>query len=206
VAEWCGECNEFHDVEEEEEESMNSFFQWVTDFFRGMKPWVTVMPWERAIRIRLGKHVREFEAGIHFRFPHLDEYVIVNTRLRVVTTGMQTISTRDGKTVSAALSIGFFMENPLESFKKVAFPEPTVAAYGGTLISKYISERNLHEIDLIALREAILGELGTFGGIRFEFVAVIDFVVVKTYRLLQEGGGRAVYGADGPTGHGIRTF
>lgn len=201
---WCSECETYH--HEDEEEGMNSFFQWIADFFRGMKPWVMVMPWEKAIRIRFGKHVREFGAGMHFRFPHLDEYLIVNTRLRVTTTGTQTISTKDGKTVSASVSIGFLMENPLESFRKVAFPEPTVAAYAGTLLSKYISERVLADISIPDLTNTLLGELGTFGGVHFEFVAVTDFVVAKTFRLLQETGARGVFGADGPTGHGIRTF
>jgi hypothetical protein len=204
---WCSDCEAYHsDDFNFTEGGMNSFFQWIADFFRGMKPWVTVMPWEKAIRIRFGKYVREFEAGIHFRIPHLDEYVIVNTRLRVATTGMQTISTKDGKTVSASCSIGFLMDNPLESYRKVAFPEPTVAAYAGTLLSKYISERNLAQISIPEICSKLLKELGTFGGIKFEFVAVTDFVVVRTYRLLQETGARGVYGGDGPGGHGIRTF
>lgn len=52
---------------------MSGFFQWLVDFIRQFKFFAVVLPWERAIRVRLGNRVqmwepREFDASGNRRF------------------------------------------------------------------------------------------------------------------------------------------
>lgn len=187
---------------------MNTLFQWLVELLRGVIPWVIVAPWEVAIRIRLGKFTKMLSAGIHFRFPYFDEFMIVNTRVRIATTTMQTITTKDGRAVSLAASIGFRLTDPLASFKRLSEPTATISAYATTLLTEYVLDKTLSEVSIGDLRKSILDGLRIFGsGMEFEFVSITDFAVVKTFRLLQEGGRQGVWG-DGSSAslNGIRPY
>src|SRR3970040_188106 len=187
---------------------MNTFFQWLVEFLRGVIPWVIVVPWEVAIRIRLGKFTRPLGPGLHLRFPYLDEFIIGNTRMRIATTTLQTISTRDRHAISLAASIGFRVSSPLDSFMRSQEPNNTISAYAMTLITEYILAKTLQEVTVTELRDIVLKGLRDFGaGMEFEFVAITDFAVVKTFRLLQETGRVGVWGDGGKAAmDGTRTY
>src|SRR5687768_9571068 len=92
---------------------MTGFWQALIDFIRGLKWWTVVNPWERAVRVRAGKWTKVLECGWHWRIPFFDTIWLVNSRLRFAPFPCTTISTVDGKTVTAAGTVGFRIVDPL---------------------------------------------------------------------------------------------
>lgn len=166
---------------------MNSVIEWVTRFFQGIKPWITVLPWERAVRCRFGRFVKLFEPGFYLKIPIVDEYVTVNSRLRVTSTRVQTLTTRDNKIVTVVVSVGFKITDPLLAFRRFQSPEGIVAVVAATSVGEYVSSRNLPDITHNGIQEYVLSALKESAeGFEVEFIMVVDFAVVRTYRFLQD--------------------
>lgn len=167
---------------------MSELFQWLANLLKGARFWAIVQPWEKAVRVRAGKHTAVWPAGLHLRIPYLDEVTIVNNRLRIAPVPCQTLSTRDGKAVTVAALIGFRITDPLSAMLALQAPEMSCAAFVQTAIAKHVVERTVAEINIGELERAVLAALVGFGGggLNFDFVSVVDYAVVKTFRLLQE--------------------
>ncbi len=165
---------------------MNQFFQWLSDLFRGVKFWAVVLPWERAVRVRLGRWVAMWEPGPHWRIPFLDEVRVVNTRMRIASVPCVTVTTMDGKTVTAAGYVAFRLSDPYKVLLTIQHPEDAagaLAAFADYIVSRRVmalSTRQMEEGALAILRKTALA------GFEFDFVKVVDFEVVRTFRLLQE--------------------
>ena len=166
---------------------MDRLFAWLTDLFKGMRPWLVVLPWERAVRIRLGKHTTLLGSGWHLRIPFLDEVRTVNNRLRLASFPSLTVTSKDGKTITASGLIGFRIQDPLRAMLALQQPEATLGGLVMGEIARYLSERMLAEASAQGAAEVALKALdGQAPGIAIEFVRLVDFASVKTFRLLHE--------------------
>ena len=175
---------------------MNEFFAWLSRLFQGIRPYVIVLPWERAVRVRCGKWTKVTGPGLRFRLPYFDDYVIVNTRLRIIPTSAQTISTRDGKPVTIVAYVGFRIIDPMRAMMRLQNPDASCAAFAATVVSRYITEHDAAAIRIAEMERALVQALTEFSreGFEFEFVSVVDYVIVRTYRLLSEQGRVGVWG------------
>jgi hypothetical protein len=172
-----------------EEEPVNELVQWIVNAIKGARCWAIVLPWEKAVRVRLGKNAVVWGPGLHLRIPWLDDVRIINNRLRIAATPFQGLSTADGKTVSVGASIGFRMADPLKALQALQQPELACAAYAMNLVARYVSERNAAQLDVKELGEYVLEGMRGFGGggLEYDYVSIVDFAIVRTYRLLNEG-------------------
>lgn len=167
---------------------MNELFQWIANFIKDTKPWALVLPWERAVRVRFGRWVRIWEPGFHLRIPFFDNVLPVNTRLRVAAVPSQTITTSDGKALTIAANLGFRVTDPLAAMLLLQQPDATCAAlvqseFARLVIGKTLVQIVPHEVEdgaLAALRDR-------YGAaIMFDWVRIIDFAAVRTFRLIQD--------------------
>lgn len=167
---------------------MDQLFRWLAELFQGARFWLIVLPWERAVRIRLGKRTALLGPGCHLRLPFLDDVRIVNNRLRIAQVPCSTVSTKDGKTITLAATLGFRITDPLVAMLTLMQPEVSSAAFAQSVIAGFLLERRLEEVKLPELEAHALAAIAHFApGMRVEFLRVVDFAVVKTFRLMQEG-------------------
>lgn len=166
---------------------MNSLFEWLSRLFQGVKAWVVVQPWEKCVRVRLGKQSILFGPGVHLRIPWIDEVYIVNTRLRISSVPAQTITTSDGKTVTVSGIVGFRISEPLVAMLSLQQPESSCAALTLTALSEAIIGSKLELLSPTSIESFALKRLEQMMyGVTFDFVRVVDFAVVRTYRILNE--------------------
>lgn len=166
---------------------MSGFIDWITNLFRQVKCWTIVLPWERAVRIRLGKHVRILEPGFHVRIPIIDEVRVYNNRLRICSFPCITVTTRDGKTVTAAGLVGFRIVDPLASLMTLREPETTCSALAMSAVAKFILASRFETLKASEVEcVAVAAITSAAPGIIFDFVRLTDFASVRTYRLLQD--------------------
>lgn len=170
---------------------MNQFIEWLSRLFSSWKFWIVVPPWEVGVRVRLGKVAAALQPGLHFRIPGLDEIVLVNTRLRIEGTPTVTIKgahVNKARVVSA--QVGYAIKDPVKALLKFTYPGPAIQ---GMAQSKIAAGDGADAV-LAALRAEMEPH-----GVAIDFVYFTEDVEVRTYRLLNGGGGVFM----GSTGVGV---
>ena len=158
-------------------EYLSKLFQW----------WVIVLPWEKAIRIRLGKRVKVLSAGTHFRIPFIDTIYLQSTRLRVVQMAPQTISTKDKQTLTVVVCAGYSISDIEVLYQKMFQPESTISNIVMGETAQHIFSHYLEDCKPIDIEEKVMAKLNSEDyGIRYEYVKVIGYAIVKTFRLIQD--------------------
>lgn len=157
-------------------EYLCKLFQW----------WVMIEPWERGIRTRFGKKVKLLEPGTHFRLPFFDSFYLQTIRLRVVSMAPQTISTMDGKTVTVSCSVGYSISNIMTLYNTLYQPEVTICNMVQAQIAEYIFTHDLLDCAPKAIEDHINQVLKDDYGIKYEYVKILGYAVVRTYRLIQD--------------------
>lgn len=169
-------------------------FNQVSNLF---KWWVIVLPWERGIRVRVGKHTRELTGGIYFRIPYLDSVYVQPVRLRFVNLSPQTLTLKSGETVTVALIVGYKVNNISQLYNSVSEIESAVCGTVMGNVSDFVtgcidsdcSPRKI--VDNVRVKLA-----GLSWGIEVTEVTVSSYAKAKVYRLIQDpswiGGGQSV--------------
>jgi hypothetical protein len=149
--------------------------------------WVTVMPWEEAVFIRGGKRMKVIRAGIHLRIPFYDQAYLQTTRLRVMTSPPQTVTTKDGTTITIVMALGYSIVDIKKLYLTLFQPESTLCNILQSSVAEAVREAN-YEICTPAFIEAKAGkdmEIDDYG-LKFEYIKATGFSQVKVYRLIQD--------------------
>lgn len=160
------------------------------EFFRGLagllRWWVVVAPWEQAVRVRLGKHVRVLGAGIYWRIPGVDRIYRQSIRRRFSSVPTQTVTTKDGRAVTVSGALGYRIEDIGKLYDTLHHAEDTVQTEAAALVARFVRDCALAECTPGAVEESVTKALDLsrygIGGVEF---AITDFVAVRTYRLIQ---------------------
>ena len=166
-----------------------SIFREIFNALIRMFTWLVVIaPWEQAVRVRLGKHVRILYAGVHIRIPFADRIYRQSIRRRISLLGTQTISTKDGIAITIASAIGYEIVDLRKLYESLHDAEDTISHEALGLISSFVVAHTIDECKAKDIEAHVIAEmdLGRYGLGRQEFF-LTGFVVVKTYRLLQGG-------------------
>lgn len=150
--------------------------------------WYLVMPWESAVRVRLGNRATLIGPGVHARIPYFDVIYVQNTRLRMMHLQTQTISTKDSKPLTLAGSIRYRIQDVLKLYQTLHQAEQTVKQCVAAVITEYIVSHELADISPDKLM-AFVNEriaLEEYGLAQVAF-CLTDFCTVRTYRMISEG-------------------
>lgn len=159
-------------------EFLQKLFQW----------WFTVMPWEQAIHVRSGKHVKLRAAGLYFRIPFIDAVYKQTTRMRMVDTPMQTISSKDGTCVTIKSTIGYKIKDVQKLYNTLYHPEMTLNSMSMGFISEFIRKTNMADITPASIEAYVKSNINSESyGLADFSVKVTSFAIVKTFRLIQDG-------------------
>src|SRR6266566_2406601 len=104
-----------------------------------------VEPWEKALRVRLGKRVVEFGPGLHFRIPYVDVIYRNTTRLHFTSLDPQTVTSKDGKTITFAGVFGFVIEDLWQLYTTVQHADSTIQSLVMGALAQYIETHDLTE-------------------------------------------------------------
>lgn len=150
--------------------------------------WILIQPWELGVRTRLGNKTKLLDPGIHFRIPFFDIIYVQTIRLRVVSLCPQTVSTKDGKTLTITCSVGYSIGDILLLFNTLYHPEATIGNMVQGYVARYIFSHDLTECTPEQVENYVTEKLtGIEHGLKYEYSRVISYAVVKTYRLIQDG-------------------
>lgn len=147
--------------------------------------WVDVMPWEQGVRVTLGKTQILLNKGIWIKIPIIHNVYVVQVRLRVMDTPVQTVSTLDDITISIRMAIGYQVVDVVKFFGSLNDPTMTIANTAQSKASEIISNSSSSKLKQEMIQDGVLKELRAMDcGIRFELVGITNFAKTKPYRLM----------------------
>lgn len=159
---------------------LNKLFQW----------WFTVMPWEQAILVRRGKHVRLLGAGLYVKIPFIDVVYVQTTRMRMVDTSMQTITTQDGTAVTIKSVYGYRIEDIQKLYNTLYHPEITLGSMVQGAIGEHVRLKNVKDITPESIEATVIANINQHDyGLKDITVKITNFAIVQTYRLIQDQSG-----------------
>lgn len=158
-------------------DALKNIFKW----------WITVTPWEQAVRVRLGKNVDLLKAGVHLRIPIADRIFLQTVRKRYTSVPTQTLTTTDGKILTVSGSFGFSISNIMALYNSMQHPEEVIQGHIQNLVTNYVITRKAEECRSRELVDFIDDNLDlSHMGIDAQGFVLTDFVITpRTYRLIQ---------------------
>ncbi len=165
---------------------------WLGQLFNkigSMFNWIfVIVPWQQAIRVRMGKTITVLGPGIHFQVPFIDRVYVQNMRERVAATTSQALTTRDGVTITLAAALRFSIEDIKPMYTQLHQASETICQIVEGEFSKYIVGHDAKDCTPEQVLEYVKGrvDLARFG-LKLTDLFLTDFVRVKTYRLIQGG-------------------
>ncbi len=162
---------------------------WIGTVLQNMaKPlqwWVVIAPWEQGVLVRLGKNPRLLRDGIHFRIPFIDRVHRISTRLRMVSEGGTTVTTKDGKAVTIGIGVQYGINNALKMMHAVARPEMMLLIKAQALITEYAAGRRSEDLSCCAVNEEMKGRLPeSEWGLCDVEISLTTIAFVPAYRLI----------------------
>lgn len=166
---------------------MNWFQQIMESIGQLLRWWFIVLPWEQALRVRLGNRIVLFESGLHFQVPFIDRVYIQNIRRRIAPIRIQTITTQDGKTVTLAGSLSYKITDIEKLYRTLHQAESTIMQSVQGIVSDFVVRNDLAQCTPRKVAENVTERLNLdrYGLGETEFF-LTDFAIVRTYRLLQD--------------------
>lgn len=169
-----------------------SFFTELLAGLRSLFTWYfAVAPWERAVRVRWGKHDELLQPGLHWRIPLRDRVYRQSVRLRSTETHGQNVTTKDGQLVTISCVVEWAIGDLLQVFRTITQPERTLATRVKALVAAHVNATPSNQLSPGQVSEAITTQFRAMDwGLTNVSVKVTEFVsIARTYRLIQGGHG-----------------
>jgi len=164
---------------------IKDFFEYVLSV---LKIWVIIQPWEQGLIVRNGKRIKKVEGGIYFKLPYLDSVYVQEVRLRVVALAIQTLTTKDGQTLTINSAIGFKITDIEKLYQTLYDPSATMSNFCMSNCAEHVFQTDLKNIKPDKIEKVILEKLNEKDyGLQFEYYKITNFAAVKTFRLIQDG-------------------
>lgn len=175
---------------------MNALFNLIGNFFRMFQIFITIAPWEHAVRTRLGKHVKKLGPGPHIKLPLIDVVYKQSVRLRRAFLPSQTLSTKDGATLVVGGSIAYQIKDIEKLYTTLHHAESTIVQAAAAKIADAVLSTSKADINPDALSDIVTLRLaGDFEkyGLSDVSVDMTDFAFIRAIRLIND----QRYGMDG---------
>lgn len=150
--------------------------------------WFVVMPWEQAIHVRWGKKVSLKREGVYLKIPFFDKVFIQTIRTRMVDLPMQTVTTKDNKTVTIKSAMGYRIEDMFKLYNTITHPDMTLSSMVMSNIADHIRASESTEISPKTVEAFVSTKInGDTYGLKDITVRITSWADVKTFRIIQDG-------------------
>ncbi|WP_109852792.1 SPFH domain-containing protein [Aquimarina sp. AU58] len=166
---------------------MNQVKEFLEYIFNAIKIWIIIQPWETGLRVRFGKHIKKLEKGIYFRIPYFDSVYKQEKRLRVCSLPMQTLTTRDNKTITLNGAIGYKITDIENLYGTLYHPQTTISNLCMSYLNEHVIRLSAESLDLEIMENYVIEKLKEKKyGLCFQYFKITNYALVNTYRLIQD--------------------
>ncbi len=166
---------------------MGAIVDLIRSFWRLFIWWVVILPWEEAVRVRLGRHRARLLPGLHFRIPYIDSVFKQSNRERWSTLTPQTVTTNDGHTLTLAGQLGYCITNVEVLYDTLQHAEAGVRSMAQGAIAEFVHRHRMVDCspDNVAVGAAASLNLDSYG-LEVVRLQLTTFCRVKTYRFIMD--------------------
>lgn len=164
---------------------LNELINVVKAVWRLLVWWFVVLPWEDALRVRGGKKRRRYGPGLHFRVPYYDAVFKQSTRLRWASLPPQTLTTRDGATITLAGQIGYSIVDLDALYDTLQQGESAVQSLAAGLVARHVARLDRNECSTEKIEQGCVLDLSKYG-LRSDALQLTTFCFVKTLRIIND--------------------
>lgn len=168
---------------------MSGVLDYLARLLGGVAFWIVVMPWQQALRVRAGRHVRLLKGGLYFKIPVLDVVHVESVRHRTSLVPTQTLSSADGQTVVIAAVVGYAISDVERLYRGLHHAEDTIIQTVQGAIAAEVFGLRRTEIEPGLLGKSVSDQLAAafdVYGLGDVTVRVTDFAFMRTIRLIQD--------------------
>lgn len=168
---------------------MSEFLTALGRFCARLTIWVAVAPWERGLRVRAGKHVKQLQPGVHWRVPFLDVVYVQSVRLRSSWLNSQTLMTADGHVATVGATVSYAIEDIYKLYNRMHHAEDTITNWVACAIAAHVGTERKAFISAEAIGEAatrLVSERLESCGLSQVRVQITDLAFTRAYRLIQD--------------------
>jgi len=164
---------------------MKTLWEFLATFWKNIRPWTIIQPWELALRVRFGKTIRPLNPGTHFKLPMFDAIYVQSVRRRVINLDTQTVQTADGRTVIAGGCIAYEIVDIAALYSTLHHPEDALQRDAMIALAREIRERQADDCKAQSIEDATLKRLEFARyGVNLLELYLTDFAFGRTYRLI----------------------
>ena len=150
--------------------------------------WITVAPWEQALRVRGGKRVTLLFPGVRLRIPVFDRIYRQPIRMRMTPSPAQTLTTKDMKTITLSGMLGYEIRNLETLYRTLHDPHDTIVGQVCGLIADFVADNNLANCKPLDIEIYVASNLHLEKyGLQSSTFNILNYCVVKTYRIIDQG-------------------
>jgi len=168
---------------------VQALFDLLIKFYEELKPFQSVSPWEAGLRVRLGKHVKVVEPGVHLKLPLIDSYHLLNVVPRVVNLPHQSVKTLEGKNLALSGALAYSISDIEKCLVEVDDHDESLSNLAMGLLADFCANHTSLECTHDAIQSAVaasISEMAEQWGIEVSHLYLTDLADVKTFRLLQD--------------------
>lgn len=169
---------------------MNAFFGFLRDFWRELWPVRVIYSYQRGVRFWKGRvNEAQLEPGLHLVCPYFGEIQIVNVAEDYLDLAVQSITTKDGKSVSFSANVGFTITDAVQNFCNIQDFESNMGRAATNHLARKVrgwtwDELCEYQTELErSLRETLTTKARKWGVTILE-VGLTDLVQARQYRML----------------------
>lgn len=123
--------------------------------------------------------------GVWLKVPLVHNVKSQSVRLRVATGSVQTITSRDGITITLRIVVGFTIQDIIKLYDSLDHPDLTIMNIAMGEISDVVAKGDKAELTPSSIQTKVEERLNaTEYGLKFEYIRITNYAIVKTYRLI----------------------
>jgi regulator of protease activity HflC (stomatin/prohibitin superfamily) len=164
--------------------------------------WVVIYPYEKGVHLRLGKHIGVLGTGLHFCYPlKIDRVIAVETVIRTLRLGAQSLLTGDGKVVVVNTVVTCLISDPAKAVLEVNSIEHVIDDTCSGLVAAFVADNDFAYLATCGSEQdsgllADCRELAAQFGIEIVRIQFTDISPSRTFRLLNSTAEAASYWAE----------
>ena len=152
--------------------------------------WVVIYPYEKGVHLRLGKYIGTLDTGFHWCFPlKIDRVIAVETVIRTLRLGAQSLLTGDGKPVVVNTVVTCQIADPAKAVLEVNSIEHVIDDTCSGLVAAFVADNDFAYIASCGSEQdpdlfSDCHELAALYGIDIVRIQFTDISPSRTFRLL----------------------
>lgn len=168
---------------------MEALLGFLAQVWELLLPWTVLDPWERGIRVRLGKWTVELKCGFHFLIPLVDRVETINVLPQRIVLPNQSILCSDAKVVAISGALMYSIKEPLKVWLEVEDHDESLVTLAMNLIAEFVSSVDSTCVTVDRLRKDVLPPLRKAAlkwGIKVHDIGVKDLAPHKVHRFMSD--------------------